>query len=139
MKQCGGPSRLIYALPLRTLVQGVYRTIHDILEKQQLANEDVRIQTGEQPDDPFFTLGSVVVTTYDQVLSGLLGGPFGLSNRLRNINAALTIGSMLVFDEFHLMPADKAFLTGVAMSHLFKSFHQSVWMTATATSVLTGD
>ena len=111
-----------YALPTRTLVQGVYGTIAKILNNLHLSDEIVKIQTCEQPDDPFFTLGSIVVTTYDQVLSGTLGGPYGLSNRLRNINAASTIGSIVVFDEFHLMPADKAFLTGVAICQLFNGF-----------------
>jgi CRISPR-associated endonuclease/helicase Cas3 len=103
------PTRLIYAVPLRTL---------------------------EQPDDPFFALGRIIVTTYDQVLSGLLSGPYGLSGSLHNINSAAIAGALVVFDEFHLMEPQRAFLTGAAGLHLFHDLAQCVWMTATATSPL---
>ena len=142
------PNRLIYALPLRTLAQGVYREAKEATAKMGLPLEGrmeggrevvapfVTMQTGEQPDDPFFDRGRIVVTTYDQVLSGLLDGPYGLSSRLHNINAAAVAGSLVVFDEFHLMEAQKAFLTAVAGLHLFRELCQSVWMTATATHPL---
>lgn len=143
------PSRLIYALPLRTLAQGVYREALDAARKlgkplESVTDERgretvapfVTFQTGEQPDDPFFERGRIIVTTYDQVLSGLLGGPYGLSDRLHNINAAAIAGALVVFDEFHLMAPDKAFLTAVAGLRLFKHLCQSVWMTATATAPL---
>jgi len=143
------PSRLIYALPLRTLAQGVYEQAKlaasqlglpispvSIASGSEITAPYVTLQTGEQPDDPFFSRGHIIVTTYDQVLSGLLEGPYGLSRGLHNINAAAVIGTLVVFDEFHLMPPDKAFLTAVAGMHLFRSLCQSVWMTATATSAL---
>ena len=139
------PSRLIYALPLRTLVQGIYREAREVTTKMGLPLEArmeagrevlppfVTVQTGEQPDDRFFDRGRVIVTAYDQVLSGLLDGPYGLSSRLHNINAAAVAGSLVVFDEFHLMEPQKGFLTAVAGLHLFRELCQSVWMTATAT------
>jgi len=96
----------------------------------------VTLQTGEQPDDPFFDRGRIIVTTYDQLLSGLLCGPYGLSDRLHNINAAAIAGALVVFDEFHLMPLSRAFLTAVATLRLFTGLCQSVWMTATATAPL---
>jgi CRISPR-associated endonuclease/helicase Cas3 len=96
----------------------------------------VTIQTGEQPDDRFFDRGRIIVTTYDQLLSGLLDGPYGLSSRLHNINAAAVAGTLVVFDEFHLMEPQKAFLTAVAGLYLFRELCQSVWMTATATHPL---
>ena len=143
------PTRLIYALPLRTLAQGVYHQARDAAQTLGLHIEPtfdkhgrekihpyVTLQTGEQPDDEFFDRGRIVVTTYDQVLSGLLEGPYGLSDRLHNINAAAIAGAMVVFDEFHLMPAQKAFLTAVAGLRLFRDLCQSVWMTATATEPL---
>ncbi|MBI1884775.1 MAG: CRISPR-associated helicase Cas3' [Chloroflexi bacterium] len=147
-----GPSRLIYALPLRTLAQGVYRQAREAAEKLGWPTEaitaetdghtletispSVTLQTGEQPDDPFFDRGRIIVTTYDQVLSGLLDGPYGLSGRLHNINAAAVAGALVVFDEFHLMEPHKAFLTAVAGLRLFHGLCQSVWMTATATGPL---
>jgi CRISPR-associated endonuclease/helicase Cas3 len=143
------PTRLIYALPLRTLAQGVYHQARDAAKKfghpieptfdkngHEKIHPYVTLQTGEQPDDEFFDRGRIIVTTYDQVLSGLLEGPYGLSDRLHNINAAAIAGALVVFDEFHLMPAQKAFLTAVAGLHLFRDLCQSVWMTATATEPL---
>ena len=130
-----GARRLIYALPLRTLAQGIYQTARDLAP----GTWTVTLQTGEQPDDPFFTCGDIIVTTYDQVLSGMLCGPYGQSPRLNNINAAAAAGNMVVFDEFHLMEPSKAFLTGIACLSLFLDVTRSVWMTATATSPLIGE
>ncbi len=143
------PARLIYALPLRTLAQGVYADACDAASRLELpvqAQTDQRgletsapyvtLQTGEQPDDRFFDRGRIIVTTYDQLLSGLLGGPYGLSDRLHNINAAAAVGALVVFDEFHLMEPRRAFLTATALLHLFRGLCQSVWMTATATQPL---
>ena len=142
-------TRLIYALPLRTLAQGIYEQARRAAESLGHPTEPtfdengrekiaayVTLQTGEQPDDQFFDRGRIIVTTYDQVLSGLLDGPYGLSDRLHNINAAAIAGALVVFDEFHLMPAQKAFLTAAAGLHLFRDLCQSVWMTATATHPL---
>jgi CRISPR-associated endonuclease/helicase Cas3 len=143
------PGRLIYALPLRTLAQGVYREAREAagrLGHRLDAREDERgrevesplvtLQTGEHPDDRFFDRGRIIVTTYDQVLSGLLCGPYGLSDRLHNVNAAGVIGALVVFDEFHLMEPARAFLTAAAGLNLFRGLCQSVWMTATATPPL---
>lgn len=140
------PTRLIYALPLRTLAQGIYREALRAAQQQGLPTEAqqgpqgretvppfVTLQTGEQPDDRFFDRGRIIVTTYDQLLSGLLCSPYGLSDRLHNVNAAAVAGSLVVFDEFHLMEPHRAFLTAVAGLRLFQDLSQSVWMTATAT------
>ena len=131
-----GVGKLIYALPLRTLVQGIYREAGELARRCNDPGLKVTIQTGEQPCDPFFTLGDIIVTTYDQVLSGMLCGPYGLSRRLSNINAAAVAGNLVVFDEFHLMEPSRAFLTGVGCLSLFGGVCRSVWMTATATTPL---
>ncbi len=143
------PGRLIYALPLRTLAQGVYREAREAAGRlgyrlepreddhgREIEGPFVTLQTGEQPDDRFFDRGRVIVTTYDQVLSGLLCGPYGLSDRLHNVNAACVVGALIVFDEFHLMEPARAFLTAAAGLNLFRGLCQSVWMTATATQPL---
>src|SRR5579883_2113992 len=143
------PFKLIYALPLRTLAQGVYKnacayaaklgkTLAPVFDEngREKIPPFVTLQTGEQPDDRFFDRGTIIVTTYDQVLSGLLEGPYGLSDRLHNVNAAAIAGALVVFDEFHLMPPQRAFLTAVAGLKLFEGLCQSVWMTATATEPL---
>jgi CRISPR-associated endonuclease/helicase Cas3 len=143
------PSRLIYALPLRTLAQGIYREAREAASRlkhpiesvvdargREIISPFVTLQTGEQPDDRFFDRGKIIVTTYDQLLSGLLDSPYGLSDRLHNINAAAVAGSLVVFDEFHLMEPQRAFLTAAACLFLFRGLCQSVWMTATATHPL---
>lgn len=143
------PARLIYALPLRTLAQGIYREAREAASRlghpvesvvnargQETVSPFVTLQTGEQADDRFFDRGKIIVTTYDQLLSGLLDGPYGLSDRLHNINAAAGAGSLIVFDEFHLMEPHRAFLTAAACLYLFRDLSQSVWMTATATHPL---
>jgi CRISPR-associated endonuclease/helicase Cas3 len=142
------PSRLIYALPLRTLANGIYEEARRTAGKlgkplepriengRETVSPFVTLQTGEQPDDPFFDRGRIIVTTYDQLLSGLLCGPFSLTERLHNVNAAAIAGALVAFDEFHLMPPSKAFITAVAAMRLFRGLCQSVWMTATATAPL---
>jgi CRISPR-associated endonuclease/helicase Cas3 len=127
-----GVRRLIYCLPLRSLAQGVYD------EAKRICPDDlaVNMQTGQQPDDPFFALGDIIVTTYDQVLSGLLCSPYGQSGRQHNINAAALVGNLVVFDEFHLMEISRAFLTAVSCLGWFGPLTRSVWMTATATPPL---
>lgn len=127
------PRRLIYALPLRSLAQQIHAEAAELLEKSSYTADAATIQTGEQPDDEFFDRGKVIVTTYDQVLSGLLCAPYGLSRRQANINAAAVAGALVVFDEFHLMGLRTALVTGAATLRLFDGFAQSVWMTATAT------
>lgn len=130
-----GVSRLIYALPLRTLVQEVYKEARQLAEQCCIPVESVTMQTGENPGDPFFD-GRIVVTTYDQVLSSLLNRPHGVSYKLRNVNAAHVAGSLVVFDEFHLMEPARGFMTGAACLTLFDGLTLSVWMTATATEPL---
>lgn len=130
----GRPARLIYALPLRSLVQQIHTEATTMLAESGRKDWVATIQTGEQPDDEFFDRGRIIVTTYDQVLSGLLCAPYGLSRKLRNVNAAAVAGAVVVFDEFHLMGIQSALLTGVAGLRLYRGLTQSVWMTATATS-----
>lgn len=129
------PARLIYALPLRTLAQGIFREAKELLARVGTDGQ-ATLQTGESPNDPFFALGKIVVTTYDQVLSGLLCRPYGLAAKLHNINAGAVVGALVVFDEFHLMEGERAFLTAVGGMHWFYELSQSVWMTATATAPL---
>ncbi|MBI4494112.1 MAG: CRISPR-associated helicase Cas3' [Chloroflexi bacterium] len=130
------PRRLIYVLPLRTLAQSIHHTAQEELKKRSLPEDLATLQTGEQPDDPFLDRGRVIVTTYDQLLSGMLASPYGLSARMHNINAAAVAGALVVFDEFHLMEPNRAFLTAAAGLALFGPLVQSVWMTATATEPL---
>lgn len=130
------PARLIYVLPLRTLAQSIYNKASWL--GRRVWNEIVvTLQTGEEPGDPFLDRGKIIVTTYDQLLSSLLCAPYGLSDRQGNVNAAAVAGSLVVFDEFHLMESQRAFLTAVATMRLFRGLTQSLWMTATGTEPLT--
>ena len=129
--------RLIYVLPLRSLVESIAleaRSIVDHLGRN--SDVEVRIQTGENPGDVFFSEGQIILTTYDQLLSGALEGPYGLPDMLHNINTAAVAGALVVFDEYHLMQPNQAFLTAVAHLTQYQRLCQSVWMTATATSPL---
>jgi len=129
--------RLIYVLPLRSLVESIAAEAERLIrERLGRTDVDVRVQTGERPDDAFFSEGQVIVTTYDQLLSGALEGPYGQPPKNHNINAAAVAGALVVFDEHHLMGPRQAFLTAVAHLRLYKTLCQSVWMTATATSPL---
>lgn len=127
-----GVTRLIYVLPLRTLVNSIHEQASELAGRFGL---EARIQTGETPGDPFYE-ADITVTTYDQLLSGLLGAPYSLAGRLYNMNCAAIAGALVVFDEFHLMEPDQAFATAASMLGLFRRHSRSVWMTATATEPL---
>lgn len=128
-----GARRLIYTLPLRSLGQSIHA---DAASYARQVNKTATIQTGSQPDDPFLDQGDIIVSTYDQLLSGYLCGPYSLPARLHNINAAAVAGNLVVFDEFHLMDPGRAFLTGIHSLKTFGGAALSVWMTATATTPL---
>lgn len=133
MKDLLGVRRMIYTLPMRTLADGIYEDADELVIPRQMR---AAIQTGSRPEDPFFDQGDIVVCTYDQLLSGFLCGPYGLPDKLYNINAAAVAGNLVVFDEFHLMDAHRAFRTAVECIELYNGTSLSVWMTATATTPL---
>lgn len=135
--------RLIYVLPLRALATTLYvdtlercRGIFSVRTKpdERSGEKDeivITIQTGEQKDDPFFE-GDIIFTTVDQCLSSYLNMPVSLPpNRLGNINAGALIGTLIVFDEFHLLEPDKSMGTTIEMLHRLKDFSQFLIMTAT--------
>jgi CRISPR-associated endonuclease/helicase Cas3 len=135
--------RMIYVLPLRALATTLYvdtlercRDIFSVRTKpdERSGEKDeivITIQTGEQKDDPFFE-GDIIFTTVDQCLSSYLNMPVSLPpSRLGNINAGALIGSLIVFDEFHLLEPDKSMGTAIEMLHRLKVFSQFLIMTAT--------
>lgn len=135
-----GVTGLIYVLPLRTLVEAIEAEANQLASAAEKVTGrlfEVKVQTGERPEAPFFAGADIVVTTFDQFLSGLLCEPYGLPNKLKNINAAAMVGKLVVFDEFHLMGPAEAFTTALFGLELFRDLCRSVWMTATATSALT--
>lgn len=134
--------RLIYVLPLRTLATTLYaetlsccnRVFKTKTLPEQRNGDDneiiITIQTGEQKNDPFFE-GDIIFTTIDQCLSSYLNCPVSLPQRLGNINAGALLGSLLVFDEFHLLDPDKSMITAIEMMERLQPFAQFAIMTAT--------
>lgn len=129
--------RLLYALPLRSLADSLYRATHDRLRDLGLEKQiPVRLQTGETTSnpgvgDPLFAEGRIVFCTVDQLLSSYLGIPFSVSPRMANINAGALIGSLIVFDEYHLLDPDGSFRTALLLARHLVGVARVVWMTAT--------
>lgn len=135
--------RLLYALPLRSLASSLHDTVHqkmrDIFDSVRTIGKDrdysglaqyCSLQIGGQQNDPFFE-SDLVFTTIDQLLSGYIFLPVSLPDRLGNMNAGALIGSLLVFDELHLLDPDVALGTTIEMLDRLQGLCQFVLMTAT--------
>lgn len=134
--------RLIYVLPLRTLATSLYKetiaacssafVVKNLPEDRRGDKNEIviTIQTGEQKDDSFFE-GDIIFTTVDQCLSSYLNCPVSLPQRIGNINAGALLGSLIVFDEFHLLEPGKSMYTAIEMLERLKPFSQFIVMTAT--------
>lgn len=124
--------KVLYALPLRSLASQLYQSTANACKKvaAELDTITVKIQTGEQQDDPFFQ-GDIVFTTIDQLLSSYLLSPVSLPRRLANINAGALLGSLVVFDEFHLLDPDRSMGTAIEMLERLSGLCRFVLMTAT--------
>ena len=147
----GAPAtKLIYSLPLRVLAGSLrdqYRTLFKkAVGAAHCADLHFTTQYGGAAEDEFLDLRSgpdsvaergVVFATIDQTLSGFLGVPLSLPNRLANVLYGSVLSGALVFDEVHLLEADKSLTTAL---HLLK---QSPWpvliMTATMSTTLRRD
>lgn len=136
--------RLLYALPLRSLASSLHASVYPRMqsifgELGAIANNReypqgphyCTLQMGGQKDDVFFH-GDVVFTTIDQLLSGYILLPVSLPDRVGNINAGALIGSLVVFDEVHLLDTSTALGTVIEMLDRLGGLCQFVLMTATA-------
>ncbi|MGC8947290.1 MAG: DEAD/DEAH box helicase [Anaerolineae bacterium] len=126
------PHQCLYAVPLRVLASQFeyeYRRLAESYERRFDRRLDVRIQTGDRPEDPKL-MGDLVFATLDQVLSSALGVPYSLSDSQANVNVGAVLGSYLVFDEFHLFPP-QAMQTTLQLLRLFGKVCPFVLMTAT--------
>ncbi len=126
------PRQCLYAVPLRVLAsqfEREYRELAESYERRFDRRLDVRIQTGERPEDPQF-MGDLVFTTLDQVLSSALGVPYSLPEGKANLNVGAVLGSYLVFDEFHLFPP-QAMQATLHLLRLFGPLVPFILMTAT--------
>ena len=100
------PTKCVYVVPMRVLANQFVAEFQKYAEPySRVFRREIRatIQTGERPEDRRFDRGDVVFCTVDQFLSSFLLMPYGLSNRLANLNAGAMVGTYLVFDEFHLL------------------------------------
>lgn len=93
--------RLIYALPLRSLATGLYRSTteafgHYVAGTDVSPKPKIRLQIGGQQDDPLFE-GGLIFTTIDQLLSGYIMCPVSASERLANVIPGSLLGSLLWF------------------------------------------
>jgi len=94
------PSRLLYALPLRSLAnQMLYRIdkYANILSKLLR----VRLQHGERSESVLFA-ADAIVATIDQLITSYACTPLTLPLRHGNIPAGAVMSSFVVFDEMHL-------------------------------------
>lgn len=126
------PRQCLYAVPMRVLAsqfEHEYRYLAESYERRFGRRLDVRIQTGERPEDPEL-IGDLVFATLDQILSSALGVPYSLSAGQANVNVGAILGSYLVFDEFHLFPP-QAMQATLQLLRLFGRFVPFILMTAT--------
>lgn len=130
----GFADRVLYALPLRSLATSLFRETCGCAAKARMSDVEIRLQTGETREDRFFE-SDIVFTTIDQLLSSYLFHPVSLpARRIGNINAGALIGSLIVFDEFHLLEPGKSMSTAIEMLDRLVSgspLAQFVLMTAT--------
>ena len=124
------PIKMIYSLPLRTLANSIYEDVFDVLKKNGYDEEEIKRQTGEYSDDPYFEK-DIIFSTIDQTLSNFLCFPLPLSPRQANINAGALIGSYLVFDEFHLLDSVLSMATTIGTLKILGNLCRCCIMTAT--------
>jgi CRISPR-associated endonuclease/helicase Cas3 len=126
------PRQCLYAVPRRVLAaqfEREYRKLAESYDRRFGRRLEVRIQTGEFPEDPQL-MGDLVFATLDQVLSSALGVPYSLSPSRANVNMGAVLSSYLVFDEFHLFPPE-AMQTTLQLLRLYGRFAPFLLMTAT--------
>lgn len=127
------PSKCVYVVPMRVLANQFvteYRERAASIGRRFRRNLDVRIQTGDQPDDRRFE-GDLIFCTIDQFLSSYLTMPYGLPKRLANLNAGAMVGTYLVFDEFHLLDPSSTLPTTLYALKQLHSVAPILLMTAT--------
>ncbi|MBB3837837.1 CRISPR-associated endonuclease/helicase Cas3 [Runella defluvii] len=124
------PEKMIYSLPLRTLTNSIYEDVFEVLKKNGYDEGEIKRQTGEYSDDPYFEK-NIIFSTIDQTLSNFLCFPLPLSPRQANINAGALIGSYLVFDEFHLLDSELSMATTIGTLKMLGNLCRCCIMTAT--------
>ncbi len=132
------PRKCLYITPMRVLANQFYAEYAQLAasyERRFGRRLNVRIQTGEQPDDRRFE-GDLIFCTIDQFLSSYLMMPYSLPYRLANINAGALAGAYLVFDEFHLFDPEAALPTILHSLPQLSKLAPVVLMTATFSAAM---
>ena len=143
------PRKCIYSVPMRVLANQFEEEYTKLAKRydrrfRPIPVLDVKIQTGERPDDPRL-LGNLIFATIDQSLSSALAVPYSLSAGMANLNAGAFYSSYLVFDEFHLFPvgeggsASGALVTTLQLLAKLQGIVPFVLMTATFSSAMLGE
>lgn len=130
------PRKCIYSVPMKVLANQFVNEFEGYTEsyKRRFHKQlNVSIHTGDRPDDSQFE-SDLIFTTIDQTLSSFLNMPYGLGNRLANLNAGAIMSSYLVFDELHLYDPDTTLPTTLEMLKMLKGITPFIVMTATFSS-----
>ncbi len=101
------PSRLLYALPLRSLANQIAGRMQEHAQKLGKGNWRIRLQHGQAPESVLFA-ADVVVCTIDQLVTSYACTPLTLPLRHGNIPAGAVMSSFIVFDEVHLFDPEQA-------------------------------
>lgn len=96
------PSRMIYSLPLRVLVEDIGKRASEISQKLTI---NLSIHHGERVEDPMFQ-NDIIITTIDQTIASYACVPLSFSIKHGNIPASAIATSFLVFDEIQLLEAE---------------------------------
>ncbi|MBK8903488.1 MAG: CRISPR-associated helicase Cas3' [Anaerolineaceae bacterium] len=128
------PRKCIYSVPMKVLANQFEAEYKNIIRRYGWQDDlRVKVQTGDRPEDASFE-GDLIFTTIDQTLSSFLNIPYGLGNRLANLNAGAIMSSYLVFDELHLYDPDTTLPTTLEMLKIFRGITPFIVMTATFSS-----
>lgn len=127
------PRKGIYSVPMRVLAKQFNHEYRQVIDRYNLnygMSLSVKIQTGEQAEDPMFA-ANLIFATIDQTLSRFLLNPYGVSQRRANMCAAAVMASYLVFDEFHLYDPISTLPTTLHMLQMLDGITPFILMTAT--------
>lgn len=134
------PRKLIYIVPLRTLANSLRERTQEMIQRWETKYSPqrslvVKLQTGENPEDPRFE-GDIIFCTIDQLLSSFLNIPYSIGRGSANVNAGVVFASYLVFDELHLLDPDRSFATTLRLLQQINGISPFLLMTATLTNEL---
>ncbi|HHY34171.1 MAG TPA: CRISPR-associated helicase Cas3' [Firmicutes bacterium] len=108
------PTRLIYVLPTRSLVDSITGRFRDLVSRAGLPVR-VAAQHGRRPESVLF-YADAVVATIDQVISSYVCAPLSLGTRHGNIPAGAVATGFLVLDEVHTLDPERGLQAAVVLA-----------------------